>query len=402
MNILKDIKNKKINKKIFILALVTFLLNIITDSHYSIYFVLLCLVFIIIKNRLKIVITMPGKECFYLLLATGILIGIVNVKFEGNLLNVYFKHVLYVIVAIGYWIIGYELSKSLKFNYYLVLLLLEKVAIIFTVIDLIKFLFLFSQYSDFIALRANFGRDTLLPIIGLYILSFMKVEHTSSTNKRLLFALFILDILVHFSRTMIIELLILLIFSGINSHAKTLLKIISITALIFVVGLVVFPDGIQWIMQKVVNTSDEIAINNTIWNETQITHNWRGYEAYCALKKFRESTLLTKIIGSGFGSTLNVGKYAKLVTNEDTLPFLHNGYFTDLMIWGIFGVLLHIIWYIQLYIKNIQKNDDQVRRMCSGLVVIITVITAFIHGPLFGGGLILFFTSCIYSIDTKK
>ncbi len=106
-----------------------------------------------------------------------------------------------------------------------------------------------------------------------------------------------------------------------------------------------FPAVFHDYIERLANSLAEISYLHAPWNHAAIVTNWRGYEVYCELQKFRQAGVIEKIFGGGFGAQLDVHGKAYLVTTEPTLPFLHNGYFTILMIWGICGCAAYFLMF---------------------------------------------------------
>ena len=119
------------------------------------------------------------------------------------------------------------------------------------------------------------------------------------------------------------------------------------------------------------------------WTLYRVSNSWRGYETYCALVRFSNAGLLEQILGGGFGATLDVFGYAYLVTTEETLPFLHNGYFTQLMVFGVVGVIAMVGWFLSMWnaARAIRIVEDRVFAL--GLVACIVCLTAIVGGLMF-------------------
>ena len=97
--------------------------------------------------------------------------------------------------------------------------------------------------------------------------------------------------------------------------------------------------------------------------------------------------------------------YAYLVSSEDTLSFLHNGYYTQLLIWGVNGVVLLIVWFI-CFFRQSSKLTIKEKGFVRGMTVVIAIVTYFIMGPFFNNSLSLFyyFMGVMFTIgkyDTK-
>ena len=107
---------------------------------------------------------------------------------------------------------------------------------------------------------------------------------------------------------------------------------------------------------------------------------------YCELEKFQSANIREQIFGGGFGTQLDVKGKAYLVTTEEMLPFLHNGYFSILMIWGVFGCAVYLFMLLMLYQQN-RRLPEKERKFWKALVAVLAVDTLFVHGLFFSSGM---------------
>ena len=160
------------------------------------------------------------------------------------------------------------------------------------------------------------------------------------------------------------------------------------------------PELVDSYIQKIARSGLEIS-NQMNWNEITITNNWRGYEIYCAQEQFKNSNIITQFIGSGYGSSVDVKGYAYLVTTEDTLPYMHNGYYNVLIRSGILGLLINILFYVVLFIRIHKANIDKSEKdLLYGLVVSMVVIS-WVVGGIFSGGHYIFWIFVIWLLGGK-
>ena len=172
--------------------------------------------------------------------------------------------------------------------------------------------------------------------------------------------------------------------------------------LLGIVGLIavsyLLPNVWTSFIDKIMNSVTEISASNS-WSDYNI--NWRGFEVYSAKKVFSQYSIFAQVFGKGFGSTVDVGGYAYLVTSEAALPYLHNGYYTTLIKGGICGMVLTIGYYLTMihrYIKlNILRYE---KRLCIGMVASMAVSMAVIHGFFWGGAQFVVF--CILGMAEKE
>lgn len=193
---------------------------------------------------------------------------------------------------------------------------------------------------------------------------------------------------VSFSRTAIIILLCLIII-GKYDHMSALFKIL----LLFIIGMVgisyFLPDVLNAFIIKIRNSTHEISAFNN-WTEYNIVNNWRGFEVYSAKNVFSRYDIVHKLLGKGFGAYIEVGGYAYLVTSENALPYLHNGYYTTLIKGGFVGFVLTIMYYFELVYYYWKRNISQYeKRLCIGLIIAMALSMTVIHGFFWGGAQLL-------------
>lgn len=210
----------------------------------------------------------------------------------------------------------------------------------------------------------------------------------------------VLEFVLGFSRTSII-ILVVLLCSRILLHPKILAKVVFLISAAVLVASFTFKNQFQELMDKFVRSLTEVS-SNDIWNAEQITWNWRGFEVYCAKQKFLDGALIDKIFGWGFGSEIDAFGYSRLVTNEGSLPYLHNGYYTMLIKGGLLGLLFLFLFYINLIVRIVKRFQDLKRLSLFVVLITAMLITSYVIGGLFVSAnfyWIIFF-AWIYRKDT--
>lgn len=201
----------------------------------------------------------------------------------------------------------------------------------------------------------------------------------------------IMNLALSFSRTaFLIALCIMVPFLG--KYLSTFLKVAVILLLTVIVLNIFIPDVTAYFLYKILNSLQEIS-GNKLWSETQIVQNWRGYEIYRMQEYFKDSTLFHQFFGYGYGSYIDVGSYASLVTSEAQLPYFHNGYYTMLLKGGVVGVALNLGYYFLnglLLFKQKRKSFD--RSFLLGLLISMVVAT-WVVGGVFWGYLVPVYTT---------
>lgn len=155
-----------------------------------------------------------------------------------------------------------------------------------------------------------------------------------------------------FSRTNFMVAIILTI-SLLGRISWTNLRFVSVFTLVivsYIVLSVLFPEaGIGVFGSKILQSLTEITFSD-YRNMSDINQNWRGYEAYMAVKAFTTGSCLQQIFGQGFGALIDVGLFMPLGDGGDVmlrfLPLTHNGYVYILVKVGLFGLALYSFFYV--------------------------------------------------------
>lgn len=391
---------KERTNKMSILFFVILASQMFLPKSLNLVIVISVFAFLLLKNNFLIEIDFPGVTIYFIFLSLGMLIGIVGVTKNGHSSYSFFKHLYYFIMPILYWSIGSLISvRERDINKIQRSIIL--VTTIYTIYDLINsfVIVLSANYNGLHQLRELIGAGSIYPILTIYFLLFYDNNEMEKKYVRIILIISILSVAIHFSRTYLLELIIFVVFSGALKKQSKLLKIIMISIIGIAVLYSMFPVYFNNFIEKILYSATELKIEGTNWDYVSINNNWRGYELYCELKHFKEAGFLEQLFGGGFGQTLDVYDYAYLVTNEDRLIFLHNGYGTVLMIWGVVGVILYLAWGVKLYKCSNNICDKNGRNFLKGLSVVIMVVSYFIMGPFFSEGvaIYLFIFSLVYN-----
>lgn len=371
---------------------------------------MLCLVFAmwsLVKRHGKCSFNMPQKNIYILLIVWALIVGLVNYFRLNSDLYVILKHTYYCSNIFIFWFFGEQLVRTGAANRSEFLYTSAITAGAFCTIDIISSLYLVVKngFLDINSYRMMIGTGSFLSVLGIFVVIFFKEEiPMSKSHQYLILFVCMISILIHLSRMSILYCAILLLYSGIEvKNQKTVKMTIFAIGVITFLGLA-FPNIVEMFMQKILGSFEEINFRNKIWDEVAINNNWRGYEIFCALKKLDTYSHFEFFLGRGFGTTLEVGNYAHLVTEENSLSFLHNGYFTQLLIWGIIGVFLFLYWIFDIYQSTKKYSNKQDMRFVKGLLVITAVANYFVMGPFFSRDIasLFFIISFISNTNRKK
>lgn len=383
---MKGAERLKVLKNVNLIMLGVILASVYLSQIQNLILLILVLLFYLIKNDFKIVFNMPGEWIYLLMFLWGICTGIIGLVNRHYTSYVVFKHAYYYILVFLYWHIGGLIIRTKK-NYRIIFFRTLLVAsVIISLIDIITCISKVAQISglDINSFRNLMGVGNILSVLGVYLCLIYKEEIELSKNKRnIIIGICVVSSVIHFSRMMILYAAIFVLISGIKLINARWLKYIVIGVLCVGIISSVFPDLTQLFINKLLSSFTEINFKSKIWNDINIVQNWRGYEVSCAIEQFKKNSLLSQIWGSGFGTTLDVKGYAYLVTDDERLSFLHNGYFTQLLIWGILGVVCFFLWIFMMLKKTKNIKFQQDKRFTRSLIFIVLVANYFVMGPFF-------------------
>jgi hypothetical protein len=131
-------------------------------------------------------------------------------------------------------------------------------------------------------------------------------------------------------------------------------------------------------VQKTANTSSEVHVQSYETYE-DINLNWRGFEAARAEKAYADFGNMEKLVGGGFGTMVDLGFAMKLGIGDtaesfEFVPLLHNGYMELLVKTGFLGLVLFILFCIQIAFMAFQEFRQSGRyAKLNGLLLLWTV-----------------------------
>lgn len=267
-----------------------------------------------------------------------------------------------------------------------------------TILALPKYLMAGSNFYEFVFASTRISESVLA--VGLYLIFFrpnvIGKIYIGKYIDWLLGISIIAAAMLLFSRTMIL-LFVCLCSIGLVRHMKQMAKIIIVVFVSILILTRVFPEIVESYGEKIIHSFEEVSSLQSVWDDVSIVQNWRGYEVYCAKREFDNYTLLEQIFGKGFGATVDAGEYAHLVTSEDSLPYLHNGYYTTLIKGGILGIGLVILYWCSM-IYGIKRGtiSKYERELSFGIVIGMALSMIFIHGVFWGGNEEIFYLFLVW------
>lgn len=334
----------------------------------------------------------PGSEIYIYFLSAGLFIGIIHFFFIEYTARNILKHIVYMLFPLLFWMLGKNINVDFdsKEEWKTCITGLFAAGLFVSFYDLLYSLYKILAYMNsdmtLYGFRSMIGAGHPLTLVTLFIYIYLP-ENITFRKKQAYCSIGILtvDLLIHFSRMNLLNFVIFFLFSGRMKKSIKFFRYGTLLAAGIGTLYAVFPSVFNNFVDRFKNTLREISYARTVWDHASIVTNWRGYEAYCEIGKFRNAGIFEKILGGGFGAQLDVNGKAYLVTTEEMLPFLHNGYFSVLMIWGILGCVLFAVMLFFLYIGDPGLKGRE-QNFWRALVVITAVDTLFVHGPFFSPG----------------
>ena len=328
----------------------------------------------------------PGTGIYLFFLISGMAIGLYNMSMKCCPPRYVLKDMVYALFPFLFWLVGKNTAPSKAGG-------ITNLFIAGTVVscyDLAGSLLKIFQHGvsemTLYQYRRMIGAGHPLTVITLFLYIYM--PQNTKIKKKLVYGCIVIllaDLLIHFSRITLLNTCVFLLYSKILKNPVKFFSYGAGAAAGLAAAYGAFPDVFHSFMERLGNSLAEISHAHDPWNHIAIVTNWRGYEVYCELQKFRQAGMIEQIFGGGFGTQLDVLGKAYLVTTEPALPFLHNGYFSILMIWGICGCAAYILMLMALYLRNRMLAEGE-REFWKALIMIIAVDTIFVHGLFFSTG----------------
>ena len=409
-------KNEILYKKEFsIFLLFWFLVQTLLNYHIGFTINIIGFLLFLLKNRGRLN-GFYGMYFFILYFIFGSIIGLINYASGTILISDYFRDFLYFLNPFLFLLICNFVYKKYSFT---------------TIINsLLIYAFIYSVYTLFnlgiTIFSGNFSISEHTADWNLYFVLVMllskQVRCQITMFKNLIpcvIALVFIILLFSFSRTSLFVFIISLVVLCINrkNFANFVLKSLLLFCVICFLLICLsyaspsFKSVMEIFFNKLIRSFTELKSSN-VWNEVNITHNWRGYEVHQGILEFSKANVFEKLFGYGWGKGINVGEYSILVVsdrNDNLIPHLHNGYITMLVKFGIFGLILYISFYLVLIYRcviMINKGywNYHIPFACT-LCYLVTTI--FVKGIFVAEnpGILMFFMALAtsdYKIKTKR
>lgn len=283
---------------------------------------------------------------------------------------------------------------------------------------ILGFLFLINvnnpeNYTSISKMKEEQGVPSYFTIIA-FIMIILSVKHrVIKFNFKLLILLIFLSIIsiLSFSRTFLLSFMLMFIvgYGYLRFNKFFLFKFLLVSLIFGLVYFYVLSLGVTdrtTFIGKISTSLSEISLSDYS-TSAEISHNWRGFEAFKGFEQYKKGNQIQYIIGQGFGQTAPLGIFMPLGDSVfSEIPKFHNGYITILLKTGILGLLIYFLFFFNLAIVNLKDNsifDNNlfITNFLAGLSIVILVSTFVISGWLNKTSMIPFIFSLGYFYQLK-
>ena len=363
----------------------------VIELHFGIYLLL----FLFFYNKIA---TSLLHSVSYLSLI--FLIGVCSSFFQHSIFYDFIKDFIYFLVPILSFISGYFVAKKLN-NIASYLKIIIYITFLFSIIHVFL---IFSQInfsaSSVSDIRRIGGISNIIEVFVLVILlgshkyDFLDIIKNKLFKKAILLTVF-LSVFLYFSRTMFVSffILILAIYGYLKITSKGI-KYLFIVILFFTlfysylfsIHLDREKPGLESFLYKMKIAPSEIFTPvRTIDpnNHAYLWDHWRAYEATMAIDQI--NTLPAFLIGKGFGALIDL-KFEVFLGDSKMryIPSIHNGYVYVFFKTGILGLILILLFLINLYFYSYKKTNSReelvINYLISGIGVHFLFTSLIING----------------------
>lgn len=343
-----------------------------------------------IKHRGKLKHTrMPGKTFVYGMILIGTATGLIRMLNDEYNSWHFFRDLLRSSAFIVFWLsLGIVVSiyeNANRETFYKTLFFLCGFVSVIDVLLSIPTRIANIQYG-FAGFTGSYSTDKYMLAVG-FALSLLKPLEKRQTyfgtwTDTIFKGAIIINFTLSFSRNAIIVFAFLMM-PFMRKYWGLAIKVVIIAVMAIYLMQQFLPEVSSQFYEKIIRSISEISSNHSWLSQTEISRNWRGYEIFCEQRDFASQNAVGQLFGKGFGSSIDVGAYAFLVTSESSLPYLHNGYYTMLMKAGLIGVFFNVMFYLynfRLVLSNGLPSFD--RRFLQGVILSMVVSTWVVGGVM--------------------
>jgi len=296
------------------------------------------------------------------------------------------------LIAMGYWIAG---KRGM-------LPLLLKVMVIGGAVFALIHLSAFVQNPELLSaesmeVRKMVGGTGNLVVLAFLLGLFQKRFGIDDLFPRLLPRFIVMPVLLasfvlSYSRTglMVASILSLSLLGWISRVNRRFVLALAVIVVAYITIAVVTPqDEVGTLRSKIVRSVTEVAISD-YQDFSDISRNWRGFEAYRTVETYLSGSALQLVLGQGFGALVDLGFYMPLGGEGDVefryIPITHNGYVYILIKAGLAGLIFYAIFYINVikyavrYSQSTNEEQRSLARLLLGCVLSLIAVMYVVGG----------------------
>lgn len=377
----------------------TYLLLVISQipilSKITIFLTLPFMLFLILRHPKISTFSLKKLLPFIILILIALFMGLskindIEMYYFGRDIMYYFQPLVFIVTGIYLFIEIRDYKKILK-----ILIFSSSIVTLYFLLDLIKNPEILLESS--LKIRYEYQISNFSSITTILLLHYSRNLYDQLFNKYIyMFLLFIsyLSLVLSFSRTNYLILLIILLFYIFKR--KKIIWSMYISA-IFIVFIVLFGSNFKNIKEgnqgttflaKLTNSFNEIYVQD-YYTKEDIIQNWRGYEAFLGLSDYEKGNTLEIFFGQGLGAFSEGPLWVFGGEQFQVIPIFHNGYITILLKSGIVGLLLFFIFLVRLLnvgLNNMPKDKKSELHVAMKFLRVIVFIILF--NTLYVNGLI--------------
>jgi len=371
------------NKQVFFLSVLLIISEIFNTDIVLIVTMISISILMTVKGIMKT--TNNSDFLLFLICLLGILSGILaSNNFDRN----YFRDIAMTISPVVFIIFGKYLSYFSDKKIFLKSIMLT--ALFLSVRHVLLVINAVTIYGlDFQSLRGVAGNMSITTVVAFAMLCLPPESIPRFFTKKIWIIIILSSLILYVSRITIIMIFIFIFLKIIDSYYKkknfVLIKASFLSISIFL-SFFYFKNKIDntELFIKFKKSFSEISSSGNTWDWITINNNWRGYEIFLIKQNFSNVSIIKKIIGNGFGSTLPLNVNILLGDNIfDSIPIFHNGYYYILFKVGIIGLCLLLLYIFFNIFKNIiryVRTRNTIFLFLVGIFVTISITMYVISG----------------------